>query len=267
MRLSELVLRPLCKPPSKIRSGSSSGIKRKAKSTDVLTPAKVDPTTLEYKEFDDVPLKPRVKGDTYDYGPDGATTTWFEDNTNFRDVLASRSMQDQRALDEFSTGHFMLGQQYSGFSHMYSYEQDYVRSYDSMLDRSEVRANVKVTRFATPELLFGGGVRTTTLTELQAMKGSVITSKANLSTAAAKVGLGIGDADKTVEYKIHIPAGSRGAGMYIGVHGVHAWGERQREFMLNRDTKWLVGDSRYDAGRKVFEVDLYFDGRNPHDYS
>lgn len=240
--------------------GASSGKKREAASKDA--------TSLVYKEFTDKPLSPATPGDTYDYGERGSETTkWFEENTNFREIIKSMTPSDTMALREFTIGTFMNGQQYKGFSSMTSTEQRYVRSYDSMLDKSVVSANVKLTRFATPELLLGGGVKKTTLAELQAMKGKVITSKANLSSAAAKEGLSIGDAKKTVEYKIHIPAGSRGAGMYIGVHGVHAWGERQREFMLNRDTKWQVGDSRYDKKRGVFEVDLYFDGRLPHDYS
>ena len=229
---------------------------------------KITPATLAYKEFTAEPLSPLTPGDTYDYGKDGSVETkWFEENTNFREILSTISSSDEDALHQFTIGHFMDGQQYRGFSSMSVYDKQMVRRYDSMLDRSVISANVKLTRSATPELLLGGGVRTTTLTELQAMKGRVITSKANLSTAAAKVGLAIGDPSKQIEYKIHIPAGSKGAGMYIGVHGIHAWGERQREFMLNRDTNWLVGDARYDKKRGVYEVDLYFVTRIPHDYS
>ena len=240
----------------------SSGIKRGSSGGKTAVPTK-------YKEFDAEPLPPSIPGDTYDYGDVGAAETvkWFEDNTNFREILAGTTMSEQNALYLYTQGHFMDGQIYKGFSSMTPMDQHYVRHYDSMLDKSEVRSSVKLTRFATPELLFGGGIRTTTLTELQAMKGKVITSKANLSTAAAKTGLSIGDSDKTIEYKIHIPAGAKGVGMYIGVNHYHAWGTRQREFMLNRDTDFLVGDSRYDARRKVFEVDLYFQGLNPHDYS
>lgn len=244
-------------------NGGASGIKRsRSGSVEKLA-------ALPYKEFTAVPLiNPDRPDDTYDYGDNGAATTqWFEDNTNFRDILSSTTDEDNYALRQYTIGFFMDGQQYKGFSKMYATEQEYTRRYDSMLDRSVVNANVKLTRSSTPELLLGGGVRTTTLSELQAMKGKTITSKANLSAAAAKVGLTIGDSSKTVEYKIHIPAGSKGAGMYIGVKGYHAWGERQREFMLNRDINFLVGDSRYDSKRGVFEVDLYFDGRNPHDYS
>ncbi len=226
------------------------------------SPAKDDPASLVYKEFTDEPIG------AFEYATyDSATSEWFNENTNSLEILASMTDTDKYAIYDYSTGLFMDGQQYKGFSKMYSTEQEYTRRYDAILDRSVVNANVKLTRSSTPELLLGGGVRTTTLSELQAMKGKTITSKANLSAAAAKVGLTIGDSSKTVEYKIHIPAGSKGAGIYIGVKGYHAWGERQREFMLNRDINFLVGDSRYDSKRGVFEVDLYFDGRNPHDYS
>ena len=241
---------------------STSGIKRGSAG------GQKDLTALSYKEFDATPLRPLIPGDTYDYGPDGsAETKWFEDNSNFREILANATMDDKIAIREFTAGYFMNGQQYGGFSKMSSTEQDYVRSYDRMLDQSVIKANVTVTRFATPELLLGGGRRTATLAELKAMKGRVITSKANLSSAAAKEGLSIGDAKKTVEYKIHIPKGSRGAGMYIGVHGIHAWGERQREFMLNRDIDLLCGDVKYNKTRGVYEMHMYFQGLLPHDYS
>ena len=240
---------------------SSSGIKRDRGGIK-------DPTKLVYKEFETIPLKPSTPGDTYDYGYDGSETTkWFEDNSNFREILASANSEDKTALHEYSIGHFMDGQLYRGFSKMTSYEQDYVRSFDRMLDKSVVRSSVTLTRSSTAELLFGGGHRTTTLTELQSMKGRVITSRAHLSSAAAKRGLTIGDKKKKVEYKIHIPAGARGAGMYIGVDGFHAWGERQREFMVNRDTKWTVGDAKYNKATKMYEVDLYSVDRLPHDYS
>lgn len=229
---------------------------------------KKGPAALSYKEFNAEPLPPRFPGDTYDYGPDGsAETKWFEDNSNFREILSSATMEDKVALREFTVGHFMNGQQYGGFSKMSAQDQEFVRRYDRMLDQSVINANVTLTRFATPELLLGGGRRTATLAELQAMKGRVITSKANLSSAAAKEGLSIGDAKKTVEYKIHIPKGSKGAGMYIGVKGFHAWGERQREFMLNRDIDLLCGDVRYNKTRGVYEMHMYFQGLLPHDYS
>ncbi len=239
---------------------SYSGIKRGGS-------GKKDVTTLEYKEFEATPKDGGPKDDTYDYGYDGAETTkWFEDNSNFRTILGAATAEDRDALEAFTTGHFMNGQQYLGFSSMSSRDQRFVRSYDKMLDQAVMRSSVTLTRSSTAELLFGGGKKTATLEELQSMKGRVVTSKANLSSAAAKRGLTIGDGSKQIEYKIHVPAGSKGAGMYIGVNGYHAWGERQREFMINRDTDWRVGDTRYNKKTGMYEVDLYFQGLLPHDY-
>ena len=161
----------------------------------------------------------------------------------------------------------MYGKQYKSFSKMTAEEQDWTRTYDKFLDKSVINSNVKVVRLATPELLLGKGIIRVTLTDLQAMKGKVITSRANLSCAAAKEGLTIGDLTKQVEYKINIPKGSKGAGMYTGVDDIHFWGVKQREFMLNRDTMWRVGDTKWNSKRKIFETDLFFDRQLPHDYS
>ncbi len=253
-------LRPFLKPSTGIGRGHG---KRKSK----IFPSSPAAT---YKEFDAVPKGFGVEDDTWDYG-DGEdafdTIEWFLLNSNVYEILENTPYNDIAAINAFTNGYFMQGQQYKGFSNMDAEEQRYTRSYDRLLDQSVIDSNLKVTRFATPELLFGAGAKTTTLTELQAMKGRVITSKANLSTAAAKVGLSIGDATKQIEYKIHIPAGAKGAGMYIGFKGwMHAYGVNEREFMLNRDIQFEVGKTRYDANRKVFEVDLHFKGLLPHDY-
>ena len=245
---------------------SHSGIKRGHGKREESTLSPV----VTYKEFDTVPKGYGIKTDTWDYG-DGEDAYdvigWFLANSNAYDIFGDMSEADTSALEEYTAGAFMDGQQYKGFSSMSAEEQNWTRTYDRLLDQSVINANVKLTRFSTPELLFGGGVKTTTLVELQTMKGKVITSKANLSTAAAKVGLSIGDGTKQIEYKIHIPAKTKGAGSYIGFPGrMHSYGVIQREFMLNRDTNWRVGDSRYDAKRKIFEVDLFFDSLSPHDY-
>ena len=250
---------PFLKPSTGI--GRGHGRKSKSKGSS---------SAATYKEFDAVPKGLGTSTDTWDYG-DGEdafdTIGWFLQNSNAYDIFGNMSEADTSALEEYTAGAFMDGQQYKGFSSMSAEEQNWTRTYDRLLDQSVINANVKLTRFSTPELLFGAGAKTTTLVELQTMKGKVITSKANLSTAAAKVGLSIGDGTKQIEYKIHIPAKAKGAGSYIGFPGrMHSYGVIQREFMLNRDTKWLVGDSRYDAKRGVFEVDLHYNGRNPHDY-
>ena len=102
------------------------------------------------------------------------------------------------------------------------------------------------------------------------MKGKVVYSPANLSTGVAKTGLTIGAAsEKPIEYRIHIPAGSKGAGMWIGDDRINGWGGRQREFMTNRDSLYVIGDSKDGKDykdRDVTYVDLYYIGRTKHKY-
>ena len=220
-----------------------------------------------YQEFTDVSGTSGVLAG-YSYTGDGAETVkWFEKNSNFRSIIAEMSVNDKTAFQNFSKGYFMYSQQYQGFSKMTSEEQDWTRTYDKFLDKSIMNANVKVVRLATPELLLGKGKIRATLEELRAMNGNIITAKANLSAAAAKEGLSVGDLTKQVEYKIYIPKGSKGAGMYTGVDDTHRWGVKQREFMLNRDTRWRVGDTKWNNKRKIFETDLFFEDLLPHDYS
>ena len=138
-----------------------------------------------------------------------------------------------------------------------------------MLDRSVMTKGVAVVRRATPELLLGAGAGRPTLEQLQAMEGRTITSKGNMSTGAAKQGLTISSVGthKPCEYRIHIPAGSKGAGMWIGDARINpGWGAKQREFMTNRDISLKVGKTTYDKKRNVFITDVYFVGRLAHDY-
>ena len=240
----------------------SGGGTRSGRRNNVGSKANTAPASGEYKEFNNVPLS------GYSYLGDGSETVkWFEENSNFKEILEKTTVPEKTALKLFSSGQFMNGQQYEGFSKMIRLDRDCTLTYDKLLDQSVMNANVKVVRLATPELLLGKGKIKAALTDLQAMKGKVITSKANLSCAAAKEGLTIGDRTKQVEYKIYIPKGSKGAGMYTGVDDIHNWGVKQREFMLNRDTRWRVGDTKWNNKRKIFETDLFFEDLLPHDYS
>ena len=94
------------------------------------------------------------------------TVKWFEKNSNFRSLIAEMSVNDKVAFQNFSKGYFMYGQQYKGFSKMTAEEQDWTRTYDKFLDKSEVNANVKVVRLATSTFLFGKGKRTATFEAL-----------------------------------------------------------------------------------------------------
>ena len=199
---------------------------------------------------------------------------WFKEHSNYSELLDARSAADRDADREWMSGHFMNGQQYRGFSRMSRYDQDRTRSYDRMLDKATLDAPVQVVRLATPELLFGGGATgKPTAAQLRALEGRTVISKGNMSCSAANRGLTIdwsdnpGRVGKYIEYKFHIPGGTKGAGMFIGDTRFGSWGPRQLEFMMNRDTAWRVGKARYDSGRGCYVVDMEWAGRTAHDYS
>jgi len=111
----------------------------------------------------------------------------------------------------------------------------------------------------------GKGNTTPKAKQLQAMEGKDILCKGAMSTAAAQTGLRI-SADQ-VEYKIHIPAGAKGAGMWIGNTAVNpSFGVDQREFVMNRDSMYKVGKSKFNRSRNIYEVDVFWIGLSQHDY-
>lgn len=197
-----------------------------------------------YKEFEDVP------SGGWTYAGDGEDVAkFFEDNSNVDELITSMDSYTIRAFDDYwAPGHFMSGQQYDGWDGMDKFDQDLTRAMDRVLDRGELKEGIVVRRLSTAELVMGAGKRTATLEELQAMKGRTITSKGAMSTAAAATGLTIGSTSKEVEYVIKIPGGerSRGSGMWIGDKRINFHGTRQREYVVNRDTWFKVGDTKYN---------------------
>ena len=219
-------------------------------------------SSAAYKEFDEV----ATSSFSFD-GEDTATADWFEKNSNFSEICNTITEDDRSALVGYTSGDFMRGELYYGFSKMDNYKQSVCKKLDNILDKSVINSNIKVARLSTAEFLLGKDKIKGTLEELQATKGKTITAKSFLSTCAAKEGLEIGNNTKQVEYKIHIPKGSKGAGMYIGGKKLNLLAMYQREFLVNRDTQWKVGDTKWNAKRKIFETDLFFEDLLPHDYS
>jgi len=218
-----------------------------------------------YKEFTDRPSRTSE----FEYQGDGRETVrWFDDNSNYDELIRSMNNDDHGAFRSWMNGYWMSGRMYQGYDNLSSGEQAMVRSYDKILDQSVVREAFTVRRLATAELVLGAGNRNvTSLEQLQAMRGQIVTSKGNMSTAAASRGLGIGSASrKSVEYVMKFPAGSKGAGMWIGDRRIGGWGAKQREFMTNRDINFRVGNTTYNSRTGKYEVELIFDGRNEHDY-
>lgn len=218
----------------------------------------------KYQEWEDT----AAGGWSYDhegrYGKE--QEEFFKAHSNVDELIRSMSSDDIWAFKRMWTpGHFMDGQQYRGFDNMTADEQRATRIFDKYLDQATLDRDIVVTRRATAELVMGAGKKRATLEELKAMRGSIVTSKGSMSTGAAKEGLTIGSS-KNVEYKIHIAAGTKGAGMWIGDNRINGWGPEQREYMTNRDSVYAVGRTRYDKKRDVYVVNMYYVGREKHDY-
>lgn len=205
----------------------------------------------------------------WEYEGDGhEAVEFFRDNSNSDELIRGMDSEDRNAFRHWTAGRFMGGQQWLGFDNMTAAEQETTRRIDKILDRATLKKGIVVTRLSTPELLFGKGHSTTTLEELQAMKGKEIYAAGSMSTGAAKEGLAISSSTrgKPIEYKIKIPGGSVGAGMWIGDSRINGWGPAQREFITNRDSRFVVGDTKYDSRRKKYVVEITWVGRDEHDY-
>lgn len=221
--------------------------------------------TTNYHEFTDMPSR----SSEYEYQGDGRETVdWFRNNSNFDELIRSMNGDDRGAFQSWMNGYWMAGQMYRGYDNLTNGEQSMIRSYDKILDQSVIREAFTVRRLATSELVLGAGNRSvTSLEQLQALRGQTITSTGNMSTGAAAHGLGIGSASrKPVEYVMKFPAGSKGAGMWIGDRRIGGWGAKQREFMTNRDINFTVGNTTYNRRTGKYEVELIYAGRNEHDY-
>lgn len=224
---------------------------------------------INYQEFGS-----KAKGDrSYGMNPEEVydTENFFERYSNFAELIGLTTSKDRDAFDEWSVGTFMEGQMYKQFSKLSKREQEWIKSFDKILDQSELKQGIVVKRLSTPELIFGKGKTKVTLEELQAAKGKIVTCKSCLSTGAAAEGLKIGSwQPKQIEYSIKIPPG-KGRGMWIGDRRINpTWGAEQREFMVNRDAAYKIGNTKYNSTRKVFEVEIEMIAVNTgsrHDYS
>ena len=206
-------------------------------------------------------------GSGFSFRGDGKETIkFFDENSNYNELIMSMNRDDHDAFEEWMSGLFMNGQQYRGFDNMNEWEQQYTRSFDKILDKATLKQGIEVRRLASAELLLGKGNRTGNQKDLDAMKGRIVTSTGNMSTAAAATGLSIGDRSKNVEYVYKIPGGTKGAGMWIGDNRIGGWGAKQREFMMNRDTAWSVGKTTFNKSRGVYEVEMNWVGLMEHDY-
>lgn len=203
----------------------------------------------------------------FEYNGDGqAQEDWFKQYSNYADLIDGMSREERGAFLAWARGEFMDGQQYGGYDSMSSYEREMTKIYDKILDKAVLTRGVTVSRDSTAELIFGKGKKTATLEELKAAKGNIITSAGSMSTGAAKTGLSIGDSSKQILYRIQIPGGAKGAGMWIADSRIHGWGRAQLEFMTNRDSVFKVGDTVWDDRYKKYVVTLKWLGHKKHEY-
>ena len=216
----------------------------------------------QYASFPDEPL------DDFDYKEDGSEQVeWFRENSNVEELIDGMSNGEKRAFSRWAEGMFMWGQQYDGWDNLGHDEKLYTQTYDDILDKSVISKGVSVVRLTTAEIFFGKGHSCADYDELAALEGQTILSKGNLATAAANKGLTVGQHTKEHEIRINIPAGSKGAGMWIGDERVNMrYGARQREFLMNRDVLLKVGKTTWDESRNVLITELTYVGRTPHDY-
>lgn len=203
---------------------------------------------------------------THEYrGTGKKTVDFFSQKSNCDELIQDMDLSETRAFRQWTWGHFMSGQQYQGWNNMSKSDQELTRSMDNVLDRARLDEPIVLTRLSNASLVLGKGNKAPLLSELKAMKGKKIISKGSMSCAAAGDGLTIGSNDKQVEYKISVPSGE-GYGMWVGDKRINDWGAKQREFVLNRDVQYEVGDSTYNASKGIFEVELKLVRRLEHDY-
>ena len=182
------------------------------------------------------------------------------------------SDKERAAFKAWARGEFMDGVMYKDWDSMHGRYLDideahrYTKVYDKILDKATLTHGVIVSRDSTAELIFGKGHTTASLDELRAAEGKIVKSDSAMSTGAASTGLSIGDSSKQILYRISIPAGSKGAGMWIADPRIHGWGRKQLEYMTNRDSVFRVGKTVWDDRLKKYIVQLKWVGHTKHDY-
>lgn len=224
-----------------------------------------------YKEFNDVSRY--SKGDRdwtaqYEYTGDGQQQIdFFKKYSNAYDLIDNMTPKERESFLRWAEGEFMNGESWRNWEDMPSRHREWTKDFDKILDKATMKRGVTVVRDTTAELLFGAGHKTGTLADFKAMEGKTIFAKGSMSTGAAKTGLGIGSSSgKQVRLRIQIPAGAKGAGMWIGDSRIHGWGAKQLEFMTNRDSYFKVGKTVFDKASGMYVVNIKWVGHDKHDY-
>ena len=210
-----------------------------------------------YTKFRAVPIS-----GGWEYSGDGKGTIYTVGKfTNYEDLINEMTYDEKQAFRMWTQGWFMSGQQWGGYGSMSAEDKRLTRIFDKFLDRATLEKGVELHRAGTWHLVNDGDGDEVSMERLQAMKGKYIEVDGSMSTAMASEGLRGMGRDKPVEYVIKIPAGSTGAGMWVGDSRINGWGPRQREFMTNRDIMVQVGNCYYDYDKMHPVVELYYVSR------
>ena len=220
------------------------------------------------------------------------THTYPDDNgKTARDVLAISNNDElirqitkdsgaRQAFEDWASGRLM-GASREDYQDLSLSRQIIIKNLDKYIDKSELYQGIQVHSLGGASVLTGQD-RYFVPQNLDAYIGNTIQFKTQISTAVAADGLSIGKdvgigRGKNVDYVFNIPPG-KGAGMWIGDTRINGWGDRQREFILNRDTVWKVtgykkvtykesgGWGGGSHNREIWQVQLEYVGRERHKY-
>ncbi len=204
--------------------------------------------------------------DTHEYHGDGSDVVdFFKHQSNYDEIINSMTPEERSQFESWAWGRFM-GSNKAEYRDLSPSEQRMLKTYDKILDQSVLNEGIVVRRLASFSLVNNGSRSTPSADALAKMEGNLVNVSMPLSTSAAAQGLTIGTSGKNVEYVIHIPAGTKGAGMWIGDKRINGWGPKQREFMVNRDVIFRQGKTVYNSSRGIYEVELIYVGRTKHKY-
>lgn len=246
-----------------LRDGySNGGVKYKEPKVD---PFGKDSLTKGFHTFSDKKSIDSFRTGMKFAGTGSRTVAFFQDYSNSDELISHMSYDQRLSFIAWTRGAFMSGSKDAGWSSMSSLEKERVRHMDEILDQATLDEDIVVCRRSNAALLLGKDAKQPLLSELRAMKGKRVISRGAMSCAASSEGLEIGSDLKPVEYRIAVPKGT-GHGMWLGDHRINGWGAQQREFVLNRDMEYEVGDTVYDPDRDLFVVELRLARKLEHDY-
>lgn len=205
--------------------------------------------------------------DGWSYGRDNALQYYAHVYSNADELINSMSPAEINDFESWISGTFM-GNAKDTFAQLMDYQQSMVLTYDKYIDKSVFKEGIVVKSLAGNSLLTGSRSDISDTDYKNNIEGSIIKFNMPRSAAAAAEGLTIGHSGKNVEYSFYIPPETKGVGMFIiNPHINGAFEETQREVILGRDTYWSPGPRQYNSSRGIWEIPMYYVGRDKHDYS